>query len=210
MILLVGIIGVQAQLRALIYKADNLNEVTAKHEKIAILPFNVTLTFKKEKLRPKMSENELKEVAYEEGVGIQRSVYAWLLKQKTKDNIGINIQDVDQTNALLKKAGIKTKEDFLILTKGELAKILGVDAVLSGHIITTQLLSQAGAVAFSLFFISAKSNQVDCSVTLHNAADSELLWSFDRLVSGNFSKTSSDLSNFLMRRVSKKFPYKLQ
>lgn len=59
---------------------------------------------------------------------IQSSMYTFLLRKA--DKYTVSFQDVDKTNILLKKAGIEDKLDEM--TKDEIAKVLGVDAAVSG------------------------------------------------------------------------------
>lgn len=60
---------------------------------------------------------------------IQSSMYTFLLRKST--NSTVEFQDPDKTNILLEKAGVADKLD-------EIAKVLGVDAVLRGKFETEQ------------------------------------------------------------------------
>ena len=60
---------------------------------------------------------------------IQSSAYTWLLQRQEK--FTVTFQDIDKSNALIKKAGIAYK-DIKLTDKGELCKLLGVDAIISG------------------------------------------------------------------------------
>ena len=60
---------------------------------------------------------------------IQSSAYTWLLQRQEK--FTVTFQDIDKSNALIKKAGI-AYQDITLNDKGELCKLLGVDAIISG------------------------------------------------------------------------------
>ena len=59
----------------------------------------------------------------------QKQLYNQLLVQYSKQRYTVSFQDIDETNVLLERLGIKY-ENISSLTKDELSKILGVDSVI--------------------------------------------------------------------------------
>ena len=56
-------------------------------------------------------------------------MYSWMLKRKMQGRITQEIQEVETTNALLKKAGYPENP----LTSAELCSVLGVDGIMSSN-----------------------------------------------------------------------------
>ena len=142
------------------------------------------------------------------GFAVQNSVYAYLLKQMSKDKYTVDFQDIDKTNSLLLKAGA-SYEDIRQMSKEEACKILGVDAVIGGKLITSRPMSEGAALALGLLVGGwGSTNKAQATVTIHNKAESKLLWKYDYQASGSIGSSTEGLTNMLMRNVSKKFPYK--
>jgi len=109
-----------------VFESPNLKEVIASHKQVAIIPFTATITYRH---TPKgvTAESNLadeRKMAKE----IQSSMYTYLLR-RAKD-YSVDFQEVDKTNILLTKAGLMDKLGET--TSDELAKALGVDAIISG------------------------------------------------------------------------------
>lgn len=52
-------------------------------------------------------------------------------------------------------------------------------------------------------------NETNVSLTIHEYTDSNLLWKYDFVAKGSVGSSSEQLTNALMRNVSKRFPYKI-
>lgn len=199
-----------AQLTAKVYEDANLERIVKKHKTIAIVPVNATVRDVKSKKKNRISPEELEEMEKEYRDGFQNSMYGWFLKRKQRKKIAVDIQDVTRTNALLKKAGIHTDEDLVALTFDEIATILGVDAIFYADVATTRSFDQGGAVALAIITgISVKTGDADAIIKLYNGEDGKMIWSFDRKVASSYANTPEDVADFLMKRVSKRFPYNL-
>jgi len=202
-------LATQAQLTAKVYEDPNLESKVRNHKSIAILPLDVFMSDTKANKKNRVSPEELALKAEEYQKAFQNSMYAWFLKRKQKNKMkNVDIQDVDKTNTLLKKAGIETTEDLADYTKDEIATILGVDAVFGGTVKTSSSFSQGGAVAIAaLTGFSVKTGDSDVFIKLWNGKDGEMIWSFARVVASSYSNTTDDLVEYLMKRISKRFPY---
>ena len=198
-----------AQLIAKVYEAPETEAAVKQHQKIAILPMKVTMRDTKSSTKNRMSAEDLQrmEDSYQEG--FQNSMYSWFLKMKKKGRMSQEIQDVSRTNALLKKNGLMTMEDIEAYTYDEIAKMLGVDAVFAGDVIATRSFGKGGAAAIAVLTgISVKTGDADVMVRLYDGQKGKLLWSFDRTVASNYATDPEDVVDYLMKRVSKRFPYK--
>lgn len=106
------------------------------------MPFDVSIDTKR---LPKGTTIEtLKESEQKTGYDIQSKAYSWFL-QRNKDYT-VTFQDVDRTNALLKKANI-SYDDIALQDKAELCKLLGVDGIISGKATMSKPMSEGGAIA---------------------------------------------------------------
>jgi hypothetical protein len=126
----------------------------------------------------------------------------------SKNKYSVEFQDVDKTNSLLLKSGT-AYEDIKALSKEEVCKLLGVDAVIGGKVITSKPMSDGAAIAVGLLVGAwGSTNKATASVTIHDKAESKLLWKYDFQYSGSVGSSTESLTNALMKNVSKKFPYK--
>src|SRR5688572_11974888 len=98
-----------------VFQSPQLKSMVAQHKTVAILPYEVSITYKKQpkNLNAEADRNQEKTMSK----SIQSSMYTYLLR-KSKD-YSVTFQDVDKTNILLKKAGMLDKMDEF--TKDEIA-----------------------------------------------------------------------------------------
>ena len=199
-----------AQLVAKVYEVPGIDTMVYKHKTAAILPIDVMMKDVRSNKKNRATPEELARQAEEYQKGFQNAMYSWFLKMKQRDRmINVKIQDVDETNALLRKNGINDTDSLQYYTKKEIAEMLGVDALFGGSVETTVSFSNGGAVALALLTgISVKTGDADVFIKLWDANENEVIWSFSRQVASNYANTPNDVVNYLMKRVSKRFPYR--
>ena len=189
---------------AVTYRSPSLQSRITEHKTIAIIPFDVLIQYRR---LPKGTTVEAmkaqeKNMAYM----FQSQLYTRFLKKEKIYTIAF--QDIDQTNALLGKNNIGYK-DIQFSSKEELGKILNVDAIISGKIVTSKPMSTGGALVTGVLTgYYGATNQVDVTLNIHDASDSKLLWKYDHSYSGSVGSSPESLSNALFNHISKKFPYK--
>ena len=186
-----------------IFESPQLSSATKVHKIVAIIPFVVKITYKKQ---PKnFSADANKEQEQKMAKSIQSSMYTFLLRKA--DKYTVSFQDVEKTNILLKKAGIADKLDEM--TKDEIAKILGVDAVISGTFESEQTKTEAGAIVSAVIFggFGGKTGSGSLTMMINNGTDGELLWRFFKTMDDNIATGTDDLVESMMRKVSRNFPY---
>lgn len=167
------------------------------------MPFTAKISYKKQPKNFSAEANAAQELKMSKS--IQSSMYTFLLRKGEKYTV--SFQDVDKTNILLKKAGISEKLDEV--TKDEIAKILGVDAVISGSFESEQSKSEGAAIATAVIFggFGGKTGSGSLTMLLHNGSDGDLLWRFFKTMDDNLSASTDDLVESMMRKVSRNFPY---
>jgi hypothetical protein len=197
------LIGLSMNAQKQIFESPNLKATTATHKTVAIVPFDVKISYKKPPKGFTAESNAAQELKMAKS--IQSSMYTFLLRKSDKYSVGF--QDVDKTNILLKKAGISEKLGEM--TKDEVAKILGVDAIISGSFESEQTKSEVAAIATAVLFggLGGKTGSGSLTMLLHNGSDGELLWRFFKTMDDNISASTDDLVENMMRKVSRNFPY---
>jgi hypothetical protein len=188
------------------YLHPQFSELTKSHKKVAILPFIVKIDLKH--LPKNTTVETVQQSARDEELEFQRQLYSRLLQKSESEGYTVGFQDVDQTNALLLKAGFPL-DSLSAHTKDELATVLGVDAMVSGSVHQTQPTSTGVAIAQTLLVgFSGSTQRVDINMSIHNGADGQLLWSYDHNDKGGLMNTVEGMVKSLLKKVAGNFPYR--
>ena len=204
-IVVFSLIAVLTSCGPTIYKAKNFESSKATVKTLAILPFNISIDSKR---LPKNTTIEtLKESQEKTGYDMQSTSYTWFLKRQ--NSYSTTFQDIDKTNAILKKVNI-TFDNIALQDKGELCKMLGVDGIISGKATMSKPMSEGGAIAVAVLFGGlASTNKTATSLTIHDVKGG-LLWKYNYDASGSIGSSAESLTKALMKNASKKFPYKIK
>ncbi len=203
---LAALVAATAHAGAQKYLHPQFAELTKEHKTIAVLPFKVTIDTNK--LPKNVTLEMIAKSEQEESTEFQKQLYARFLQRASEDRYTIGFQDVDQTNALLARAGIPL-DSLAMHTKDEIAKVLGVDALLSGTVHQAQPTSTGVAMAQTfLFGFSGHTQRVDINMSLHNGADGTLLWSYDHNDKGGITDSVEGMTKSLLKKVAGNFPYR--
>ena len=186
-----------------LYSSPNLKEEIGKHKIVAILPFDVAITYKRPPKNYDASANKNEEESLQKT--LQQSMYTFLLRKANKYTV--SFQDVDRTNALLKSKGIMNKLDEL--TQDSIAKVLGVDAIIKSRYAYEKTASEAGAIAKTLLFggLGSKTGSGGLTMQINNGKSGDLLWRFFKAMDDNVMSSSDQLMERMMKKVSRNFPY---
>ncbi|MEO5789027.1 MAG: hypothetical protein ACOH2D_07400 [Gelidibacter sp.] len=189
-----------------LYEHPQFDQISKDHRTIAIVPFKT-----KVKLRPKqmkdISSEQLDRIEKAEGEGIQTALYSWFLKRKKRGDMKtVEIQDSRTTTAILSKNDINYN-NITNYTPQELAKILGVDSVISGNFETNKPMSEGASIALAFLGAWGSTNSAVINMSVHNAEDGTLLWNYNKKVKGGLGSSSEDLINVLMRKASRRLSY---
>lgn len=185
-----------------VYESPKLKEAIGAHKLVAILPFKVKISYKRMPKNFNADENHAKELQM--GSSVQSSMYTYLLRKA--DNYSVTFQDVDKTNILLKK--YKLVDSLDIHTKDEIAKALGVDAVIFGSFDQETTKSEAGAiVTTALLGFGSKTGEGGMTLQIANGTDGELLWRYTKRMNESLLSSTDDVVERQMRKLSRNFPY---
>jgi len=189
-----------------IYKSTQFDAALATHKTVAILPADVSTQLRPNEAK-KVTPEQLEDINEKTGYAIQDKMYSWFLQRSDKYRYTVTFQDVTRTNALLKQSGISYK-DLVAKDRTELARLLGVDAVLQNRSSMEKPMSDGAAVAVGVIFgVWGNTNNVQTTINIHDGKSGNLLWKYDYQASGSVGTSANNLVNALMRNASKKFPY---
>lgn len=203
-LILLAIVAMLLTACATIYTSQDFAQHQTRHKTVAILPFRVSIDLKK--LPDGVSQDQLRRAEVDEAYLFQKQLYNQLLVQYGKQRYTVGFQDIDKTNVLLERAGIKY-ENLSSSTKDEIAKILGVDSVISGQIRREKPMSTGAAIFSTLFLGFSTTNKVTVNMAIHDGASAQLIWSYDHEVAGGLGSSAEGMAKSLMSSISKKFPY---
>ena len=198
--------AMSAQSKA-IYVNPDFNKLARHHKQLAILPFEVNVDLRP-KEREQVTNQQMYEMQVSEGEGVQDALHSYFLKKRGKGDFKVNFQDTRKTNAELAKAGIDPtgiKEH----TPAELATLLGVDGVIWGNLHTTKPLSEGASAALGIVFgVWGPTNAGSISIQITDGKSEETLWKYDKTLSRSLGSDINTIINAMMRKASRKFPYK--
>lgn len=185
-----------------IFESPDLKGMIANTKTVAIIPFKVSISFKR---TPKsISLEQIKDNEKAESVQMQEGMYTYLLR-KSKD-YKVSFQEVDRTNALLKKAGVfETVNEILA---DSLCKILGVDAVIKSSWSYQKTGSQAAAIAtVFLLGVSTNTGTGQLVMQINRANDGGMMWRMAKEMNEGAFSSANLLMERMMRKVGRIFPF---
>lgn len=189
-----------------IYKSNEFDDVTAKHKIVAILPADVTIMLRPNQSK-KMTAEELEKNRESTAYAIQDKMYSWFLRRSDKFKYTVKFQDVSKTNSILKDAGL-SYADIRTKPKDYLAKLLGVDAVITNITRMDKPMSEGVAIAMAVLIgAGGATNNVNTTINIHEAKQGDLIWKYDYVAQGSIGSSPDNLVNALMRNASRHFPY---
>ncbi len=200
------LIGVMVLAQTRLYVNPKFPEI-AKHQKIiGIIQFKTSIQLRPKQMKSTTPE-QLKNMEVEEGEGIQTALYSWFLKRGEKGKLIVQVQDPNVTNVKLKKAGI-TVANYDNYTPAQIAKILGVDAVIMGTLRTTKPMSAGVSAALGVLVgFWGATNRATMNLFIYNAADGAVLLNYNKGIAGSLGSSNQDMVNILMRKASRRIAY---
>ena len=189
-----------------IYKSADFSSALSKHKTVAILPAQVNISLRPNEAK-KLTAEQIEDLATKTGYDIQEKMYGWFLRRSGKFDYTVNFQDVTRTNAKLKEAGIKYV-DLKNTDRAQLAKLLGVDAVMQDRANMEKPMSEVAAIAVGVLVGAwGATNKVQTTIDIHDGISGNLLWKYDYEAAGSVGSSTTKLVDALMRNATKKFPY---
>lgn len=184
---------------ARVFYAPDALTIAGYHKTIAIVPPKVSIA-----ARRNVDAEAMKEQQKTESLNIQHEMYFWMMKRKSQGKILVDIQDVDNTNSTLAKAGYPATA----LSPAEICQVLGVDGIIASNYSLSKPMSEGAAVALGLLVgVWGATNEVMVTMNIQDAASGNQIWSYNHRYSGGLGSTPAQLVDGLMRNASRKMPY---
>jgi hypothetical protein len=186
-----------------IYENVKMKDFIASHKTVAILPFKAIISYRKP---PKdFSPEANREAEIKLGNDMQSGMYTYLLRKVS--DYTVEVQDVEKTNALLKKNNLIDKLDET--PSEEIAKILGVDAVIKSSYSYQKTKSEAGAIALTLLvgFGTGSVATGGLTMQINDGRNGELVWRFYKQMAEDIMSSPSAMMERMMKKVGRNFPY---
>lgn len=184
---------------AKVYYSKDAKSLANKQDIFAIIPPVVSIAANKN-----MDAEAMMEQQRSESFNFQKEMYSWMLKRKMQGKMDQEIQDVETTNAKLKKVGYPDNP----LTPDELCELLGVDGIMTSNYSLSKPMSEGAAIVVAMFSgVWGSTNEVHASVSIHDGRASKLIFNYDHNFSGSVGSSASRMIDNLMKNASKKMPY---
>lgn len=184
---------------AKIFYSPDAKSLANQQQTIAILPSTVSIAASK-----KIDAETMREQQKTESINFQKEIYSWMLKRKMQGKLTKEIQEIETTNAKLKKAGYPDNP----LTTPEICEILGVDGIMSSNFGLSKPMSDGAAVAIGLVAGAwGATNEVRTTLSISDCKNKKLIWNYEHKLSGSIGSSPSRIVDQLMRQASLKMPY---
>jgi hypothetical protein len=202
------------------YTASNFSEKTEDHKVVAILPAEVTLTGK---LPKNMSPEAIAESEERESTDFQYALMNSILNHaNTRKYITtVNFQDINTTLKMLEKNNVSVRDSWK-KDDEELAKLLGVDAVIRMNIRKQRYMSDEASygvgVAKQVIFNTKIGSKVpvpnsvgktyDIYATCNLLSDNQTLWNDNYKRTTDYEVQPNVIVEWITNWFGENFPYK--
>lgn len=181
-----------------IFLSPKFNELTKEHKILAIIPFKSVLDLN---TTQKADSEEI------EGKAVQTGLENYFNQRKKRKKFTVEFQEIKTTNQILKDQKINY-DDIGLYSSKDLARILGVDGIISGSIQLNVLLSQGiekdSGLGNFLFFDSDFGR---IAVKISDGMTGKLLWKYDKAITRKGGKNTIEFIDSMMKKASRNFPY---
>ena len=210
------------------YTAPQFAARTADHQKVAVLPFEMIFTGKAPE---NLTAAQIARIEEMESLAFQTSLYYRLLNRSSAHRthrIYIELQNVEETNRILAGRKIAIRDSWRMPPE-ELARILGVDAVVRTRVKKTRYMSDLasygidvgahvlhdvvrdvtdGDVHLPIPWGLTKTHDIWADGALLAGADGTLLWQVAVRRATDWTRPANDVIEGLTKKLAKKFPYR--
>ncbi len=206
------------------YLNSDFKKISVNHQTLAILPVEMVLTGQ---MPEGMDEADIDALQEAESKAFQKSLYNQIHWSPAKSkHLNVSFQTVEKTNELLYNQEISVRRSWK-MTEEELAKLLGVDAVIKARVEKQRYMSDIASMGISIGkriidiltrFRSAvartgmgdlgKTSDINASCTIVNGKDGSTLWSMNLTSSTDWQRPSFEAIDKINRAMAKDIPYR--
>lgn len=184
-----------------VFSSPNLSVAVTSHKIIAILPFKTAILYRKTPKNYDEKANKEEEVSL--SYNLQNNFYA--IMSIKRDVYPIKVQSSEITNDLLKENNMLN--DLNPFTPNQIAKVLGVDAVMYCDYTYTRTNSEFGAILNEQLFGYGKVATGELTMSIFNGVDGELLWRFNKTMNQESLSYPNVIIERMLSKVGRNFPY---
>lgn len=207
------------------YQSPTFVDQTRGHRSVAVLPFEMVFTGK---APAGLGAAQIRSIEEAESLAFQTSLYFRLLNHAGKGRIGIDVQQVEETNRLLAAHRIGIRDSWA-MSPQDLATVLGVDAVVRTRVEKTRYLSDlasygldvgahvvhevvheatGGDVHLPIPYGMIRTHDIFADGLLLSGRDGDLLWRVAVHREADWTRPANDVIEGLTRKLARKFPYR--
>ena len=202
------------------YTASNFEEKTEKHKVVAILPAEVTLSGK---LPKNLTPEDIAKAEERESIDFQYALMNSILNHaNTKKYITtVNFQDINTTQKILEQNNISVRDSWK-KNDEELAKVLGVDAVIRMNIRKQRYMSDEASygvgMAKQVIYKTGLGSKVpvpssvgktyDIYATCNLLSNNQTLWNDNYKRSTDYDTAPNVIVEWITDDFGENFPYK--
>ena len=203
-----------------VYTSASFEQQTLDHKKVAILPAQIIFTGK---LPKDMRQEDIEAIEERESIAFQHSLYNSILRHANSKKYftTVNFQHTGSTLQVLEKNNISVRDSWNMNDR-EIARLLGVDAVVRlriqkqrymsdmasyGISLGSQIITKIGGTGgLPLPVAHNKTNDIITSCTL--VSDDQTLWNDSYTGASDWNTPGDEVVNNITDNYGKRFPYK--
>lgn len=191
-----------------LYELQGFRELALTHTTIAILPFKGAAFVSP--LQSMMQDDaDIRREADLRGLEMQATLESWFLKRSERGMFIVQVQPTTETNAILNDNNV-TLDNLTERTPQEVAKLLGVDAIVTGTVQARQP-SMLMAAAVSWMTQSSSNNVYSYAMLdleVYDTEYGELQCNYRKRIQRSPWVGESRLLHVLARKTSRRIAYK--
>ncbi|HKJ44168.1 MAG TPA: hypothetical protein VKA27_18870 [Sunxiuqinia sp.] len=189
-----------------LYENPDFDKISKAHHIIAIVPFKTIASTSASQTKD-ISSKQITGMGNSGSESVQRAMYSWFLKKQQRGKLRVQVQDINTTNALLKKYNINL-DNMNEHRPKEIAEKLGVDALISGNFEISNPASEETTTTLGRLVSSrAKTIRATLNLFIHNGIDDQLLINYKKMVGGAMDSSTEELIYFIMQTAPRRVSY---
>ena len=190
-----------------LYELQGFRELALTHTTIAILPFKGA-AFVSPLQSMVQDDADIRREADLRGLEMQATLESWFLKRSERGKFIVQVQPTTETNAILNDNDV-TLDNLTERTPQEVAKLLGVDAIVTG---TVQARQPSMLAAAAVSWMTQGSSNVNSFAVLdlevYDTEYGELQCNYRKRILRSPLVGESRLLHILARKTSRRIAYK--
>ena len=197
----------EAAAQTQLYELQGFRELALTHTTIAILPFKGAAFVSP--LQSMMQDDaDIRREADLRGLEMQATLESWFLKRSERGKFIVQVQPTTETNAILNDNDV-TLDNLTERTPQEVAKLLGVDAIVTGTVQARQpSMLMAAAVSWMTRGDSHVNSYAMLDLEVYDTEYGELQCNYRKRILRSPLVGESRLMHILARKTSRRIAYK--